>query len=304
MVLGMHRSGTSAATRIINLLGPSTCISEDLLVGSRTNAKGHWESRSLFRLDNTLLADMGRTWWYPPTLGALVDWESSLPASTFDEARATFDRVHPQRPWVWKDPRACLTLSFWRKALGVPVAGVAVYRNPLETADSLARRDHMAVEFGLALWVRYTRLLMEQAGGLPLLVSEYDNIVQDPERWARAARAFLVDLGVAVSPQVDTEAIREFVDPKLRHSSYQTPDHGMTEVAADAVALYDILRALEGVHLSFQTPGLGPEPPWVGEQLDAVGPEWHPSWKVPGSLPPTLGGRLRALASRARSFAR
>ena len=34
-VLGMHRSGTSAAARLVNLLGVPTCVEEDLLRTTR-----------------------------------------------------------------------------------------------------------------------------------------------------------------------------------------------------------------------------------------------------------------------------
>jgi hypothetical protein len=304
MVLGMHRSGTSAATRLVNLLGLSMCISEDLLVGTRTNAKGHWESRSLFRFNNKLLGDMGRTWWYPPSVQDLRQWELSLPEATFAEARAVFDRAHPTAPWVWKDPRTCLTLSFWRHALRRPVAGVVVFRNPLEIADSLERRDKMEVEFSLALWMRYTRVLLEQANGMPLLVSRYDEIVRDPEGWSETAREYLSGLGVAVHPQIDITRIREFVDPKLRHSSYSPADLDASISTGSSAVLYDALQELTGSHGSFVAPTFETEPAWVEEQLAAVGPEWRSTWKEPGTPPPTVSDRFRALMKRAASIGR
>jgi hypothetical protein len=298
IVLGMHRSGTSAATGLINLLGLSPSVGGDLMMGTRTNAKGHWESRSMYVLNDRLLAETGHSWWYPPTSGELTRWLDSGTAVTGETARAAFDRVHPVEPWVWKDPRTCVTLSYWRRALGRPVAGVIVFRNPIDVARSLQRRDYIPPAFGVALWMRYTRLLLEQAAGMPVLVSSYDEIVDDPRHWSATVRAFVSELGVAVHPTVSERSIRRFVDPKLQHSSHSRDDLRTEFGEGGSVTLYDALDALVGSHASFVLPALDPEPPWVQDELDTVGPEWPSTWKVPGSIPPTLPYRFRSLVRR------
>jgi len=304
LVLGMHRSGTSAATGLINLLGLSTCVSDDLLIGARTNAKGHWESKSLFKFNDRLLAEMGRTWWYPPSLEELNHWEADRNRTTYDEGRSTFDRVHPDRPWVWKDPRTCLTLSFWRHALSHRAAGIIVFRNPLDVAHSLNRRDYMSIEFGVALWARYNRVLVEQAGGMPVLMTPYDDIVRDPEQWCEDVRGFLSGLGVDMADNVSRKAIRQFVDPNLQHSSHSRADLGSAGDNVAGAVLYDALRDLSGAHTNFVVPVLDAESGWVNDQLGAIGPEWHSTWKVPGSTPPTLSSRVRSLVKRATSLKR
>ena len=179
LVLGMHRSGTSAATRLINMLGPATCRSEDMLRGA-WNPTGHYESRTLVRFDNELLGQMGRTWWYPPPLGERYFELAAGITTSAAKARRVFRRVHPEPPWVWKDPRACLLVPFWRSALGDGVVAVVVVRNPLEVADSLKRRHDVPLRFGVALWERYNRLLLEHARGMTVLVSRYEDLVSDP----------------------------------------------------------------------------------------------------------------------------
>ena len=107
-------------------------------------------------------------------------------------------------------PRTCLTLPFWRQALHRPLAGIVVFRNPMDVATSLQFRNSLPLSFGVALWERYTRLLFEHAGGMPLLVSCYDDLVQDPVGWSRTACAFLNVLGIAVQPGVESD-VRRFV---------------------------------------------------------------------------------------------
>ncbi len=80
-VLGMHRSGTSAVTRLISLLGLSLPPEEDLVQATAKNPKGYWESESLVafneRLLGTLDCDIGCPvlltpgWEHDPRLDAL-----------------------------------------------------------------------------------------------------------------------------------------------------------------------------------------------------------------------------------------
>src|SRR5271165_3578298 len=116
LVLGMHRSGTSAATRLVNLLGPSTCIKEDLLGVAPGNPTGLWESGSLVTFNDELLARVGRAWWCPPLPGERY-WSAFPAMGPSDAGREAFAAVHPGAPWVWKDPRTALTLPYWRRAL-------------------------------------------------------------------------------------------------------------------------------------------------------------------------------------------
>ncbi len=278
LVLGMHRSGTSAVAGLTNLLGLTTCVSNDLITGMAWNPRGHWESRSLTRLNDQLLAEMGHTWWYPPPSGALYSDAADRIAALPDDAGRYFDRIHPSEPWVWKDPRTCLTLPFWRQALRRPLAGIVVFRNPLDVATSLQFRNSLPLSFGVALWERYTRLLLEHAGGMPLLVSSYDDVLQDPVRWSETARAFLSSLGMAVHPGMESDVSRS-VDPRLRHTH-----HSRSEILTGTPATMEVFEVLEGcvgAHRSFVPPPLAAEDPTVGAQLRSRWPDRPPGWNEP-----------------------
>ena len=282
LVLGMHRSGTSAVAGLLDLLGLATCVPDDLITGMAWNPRGHWESRSLSRLNEHLLAQMGRAWWYPPPAddGNVVDRITVPPA----EAAAAFDAVHPTEPWVWKDPRTCLTLPYWRRALDRPLAAVIVFRHPVDVATSLEYRNSLPLPFGVALWERYNRLLLEHAGGMPVLLTSYDDLVGDPVGWSAGAAGFLAGLGF--EPRTGTgDEVRRFVDPELRHS------HRGTGAAATAVptgsgpvgatAVLGALRAEVGLHRSFEPPALPSEDPEVEAVLRSRWPDRPPGWNEP-----------------------
>src|SRR3546814_15012580 len=60
LILGMHRSGTSALTRVLNLLG--VALGERLMPAGKGNESGHWESLAVYEAHEQLLTALGRRW--------------------------------------------------------------------------------------------------------------------------------------------------------------------------------------------------------------------------------------------------
>ena len=138
LVAGMHRSGTSAVSRVLSLVGcelPNTLMSPAL----NDNETGFWESQKIANLNEEILASAGSTWsdWQAFNPG----WYDSPVAAEFhDRALALlheeFDR---SRLFVLKDPRICRMLPFWIQAIegfGARPCIVSPIRNPLDVAAS------------------------------------------------------------------------------------------------------------------------------------------------------------------------
>ena len=102
-VLGMHRSGTSALTRVLNLLGMH--LGDQLLGAREGNAAGHWEPIPVIELNERLLAALGRTWDDPREMGP--GWlQNSAVQALLPEASLLLKRDYLSRPnWSIKDPR-------------------------------------------------------------------------------------------------------------------------------------------------------------------------------------------------------
>ena len=60
VVLGMHRSGTSALSRLLTFHGFSQ--PNDLMPPKKDNPKGFWESVGCQILNDTILASLGGAW--------------------------------------------------------------------------------------------------------------------------------------------------------------------------------------------------------------------------------------------------
>src|ERR1044072_6115286 len=63
IVLGMHRSGTSALTPLLAARGCQAGPPESLQAGDAANPQGYWESRAAWALDEEALAALGASWW-------------------------------------------------------------------------------------------------------------------------------------------------------------------------------------------------------------------------------------------------
>jgi hypothetical protein len=255
----MHRSGTSVATRLINLLGVSTCVEEDLLDGPG-NPTGHWESASLTSLNERVLHQLGCDWSCPPRLAAGWQRRAALDGLR-EEADELFPRVMPDEQWVWKDPRNCLLLPFWMERVDVRPVVVLVYRNPLEVAASLQARDGHGKVHALALWERYVRQSLAETRGLAALVTSYERLLEAPLEWCEEMRELLGDLGVRTDPPSQRD-VQAYVEAGLRHQELPAEAIGHdADVSAAQRALYAALESLDGRHDALLPPALPPETP-------------------------------------------
>ncbi|HEY5988974.1 MAG TPA: sulfotransferase [Streptosporangiaceae bacterium] len=267
LVLGMHRSGTSVVTRVIALLGLPLCREEDRYAAP-DNPTGHWESTSLIAFNDRLLNLFGGI---PAAPAAVADgWESHASAvALYDEAYRVFKRAHPGAVWVWKDPRTCLTLPFWRRVLPDSPVAVFVHREPLEVVLSLQRRDGFGKAHCIAQWERYSRCALRGAAGMPLVAVRFADLVSDPVDTVAQLRADLAGLDVPVlsdsRPAEQFVAAERAVNRHLRLGLATDPD----ATGAQRVLLAAI-DSLPRVCASFGTMDLGKESASTTELLSTI----------------------------------
>ena len=189
-VVGMHRSGTSAVTRLINMLGVPLTAPGDLLLPAPDNPVGFWESSVAVSISNTLLECLGGDVFDPPDLVPGWELEETLAPLRW-EARERLTRVLTTDAWVLKDPRTCLTLPFFRAAIDVEPVIVMPYRNPLEVARSLDARNAILPGKAMRVWERYVRSSIAVTCGLPVSVHGFAGLVGDPVNHVERLHGFL-----------------------------------------------------------------------------------------------------------------
>jgi hypothetical protein len=156
LILGMHRSGTSAMAGTLVRLGiapPKT-----LLAPAEENPKGFYESGRLTPFHDELLASAGSKWddWRPFN----DDWFKTPIADEYT-ARAKVlldDEFEGAGAFVLKDPRICRFARFWLDIftqVGIDPKLILPFRSPLEVAQSLRTRNGFPIRKGLLLWLRH-----------------------------------------------------------------------------------------------------------------------------------------------------
>lgn len=213
MILGMHRSGTSALSGTLNIL--DVYLGSELMEPKEQNAKGFYENMLLYRVNEKLLNAMGSSWddvfYHEDKLGALQDI-SELENVLKQEFQ--YSQI-----FAIKDPRLAYLFPFYARALanlGVDVKVIIPYRNPLEVASSLSIRNGFSQEKGMLLWVYHFLLSEWQSRKFPRVITSFDELLESPESVIKIIDQGL-DLNLFPKYELKKSQVLEFLTPNLKH---------------------------------------------------------------------------------------
>lgn len=180
LILGMHRSGTSAYTNTFALLGAA--LPRNLLSGRCGNELGHFESARLLVEHDKMLEEIGSHWYDWNALSE--DFFKSTLAHTFAARLAEIIREEYEDAEliVVKDPRICRFVPIWREVailLDANVKIVTPFRNPMEVASSLRERDNLPIQESLLVWTRHVLEAEFWTRDLPRAFIAYEALLGD-----------------------------------------------------------------------------------------------------------------------------
>lgn len=283
IILGMHRSGTSVLARLINLMGVYFGPEGISTGANQENPKGFWERRDVRALNDLVLQGSGCDWNRLSTFDL-----DAVPLPILQEFNTRASRLilemDAHRPWMLKEPRLCLLLPLWRRWMEMPI-GIHVYRNPIEVASSLQKRNDIPMEAGLALWERYVSSALQASSGMPRLVVSHRQLMQEP---AAAIATLLRELEALGVPGLRMPADREFeafVQRDLYRERKDRPDL-LPYQNARQVTLFNALE-------SGALPGNLPTDS-AGALALATYEAQLPPLGAPGGTPPETADELRA----------
>lgn len=239
VVLGMHRSGTSALARTLNLCG---AFLPELMrpPALNNNPRGFWEPEAVIELNEAYLASQGTDWrqtsWKLPLESERTQW-------MIEDARDLIVREYAGQSLILiKDPRIALLAPLWHAALGL--AGYrTVYlvpvRHPAEVAHSLLARGDMGFVQGVRLWHHYMQGIVQFTKTVPeSAYISFDELLLD---W----RTAIGELGARFKIPFDLDGAAQqvdmFLDPAARRSlsALQRPaDYGEHPDMIRAINLY------------------------------------------------------------------
>ena len=217
LVLGMHRSGTSAVTRCLNLLGAE--IGSKLLPPAEDNRSGFWEHSDVVAIHEELLKDLGRVWHDARALPE--GWLLSAAARKARDklAKLIANDFHGSALWAVKDPRLCRFVPLWREVLlesGIEAAALLVVRHPVEVARSLDVREGLGSETTYLNWLEHFADAEIATRGMPRSLFAYDDLLSDwRNAFAKVGRALRVRWPVPIEDA--HPAIDAFLDRSKRH---------------------------------------------------------------------------------------
>jgi hypothetical protein len=217
LVTGMHRSGTSAVTRALNICGAA--VPSELWEAKSDNPDGFWESRPVVLLHEELLASIGFTW--DDIRPFPEDWFDTAAAARFRDRLwdAVRDDLTVGRPLLVKDPRLCRLVPLWSR-IGqeheVELSFVVPLRSPLDVAESLARRDQMPRAKALLLWARHFLEAERATRGRHRCFVAYERLMNDGVATISAVARALQLAASPLSPEL-AEQVSEFLNAARWH---------------------------------------------------------------------------------------
>jgi hypothetical protein len=219
LVLGMHRSGTSAVTQLLAMAGAT--LPDNVMPGDEHNARGYFEPWKIAMFNDERLRAAGSAWDDPfafPHRPLPRKDERQWMNRALEVFQGEFgDARFP----LLKDPRVTVLMPFWRTVLDdleIAARVVIPVRHPLAVAGSLARRDGFAVEKSVLVWTAYMLAAEAYSRDLPRAFVGYDALLAD---WRRETAAIEAAHAAAL-PDLTERSAREidrFLSPELRHNA-------------------------------------------------------------------------------------
>ncbi|MCZ7618792.1 MAG: hypothetical protein M5U32_10975 [Myxococcota bacterium] len=230
LILGMHRSGTSALTRVLSLCGAA--LPRNLIPAGDRNERGYFESQTIWRQHEALLAEAGTSWYDPSSIPeawfdtpAAADWTERL-------AEAVHHEFGDSPVLVLKDPRLCRLLPLWRRVLAAVDAEprcILPLRHPSEVAASLSHSEGIAERHALLLWLDYLLVAERTSRDVCRSFVLFDDLLAD---WRDVLTRIERDLDYRFPRRSrETEAeIDAFLTPALRHQRERDNRSGASDL--------------------------------------------------------------------------
>jgi hypothetical protein len=198
LIIGMHRTGTSLLSRVLNDAG--------VFMGVLRDHNG--ESFPFLSVNQKLVPD----WTHPETVLNGIDIRpETMLAAHFQLPNEARWRLIPQigKPWGWKDPRNTFTVQAWL-TLFPNLRLIHMRRQEASVVNSLLQRNHKPGEFRLDLSGAEVRALHKQYeqeaiqyhtwGSRRYMEVHYELLLQ---RDAKQIRELSIFCGVKIHPYLE-----------------------------------------------------------------------------------------------------
>jgi len=219
VVLGMHRSGTSAIAGLLSRMGVDFGKDEKLFEAQQdVNARGFYEQREIVTLNQRLLNEIGSNWNDFRPIES-TKFQSAGSRKIIEDIKGVLQHEFVGKPlWGLKDPRICRLLPVWLEILSelnINPSFVFIFRNPWEVASSLQKRDGILLQKGLVLWLSYVFDAEKYSRSQSRYFVDYQHMLSD---WQSVVTNIIQKLSLPIiEKNINRDEINQFLSPDLRH---------------------------------------------------------------------------------------
>jgi len=247
IVLGVHRSGTSVAARMLECLGAEN--SNVLIQPNLINTKGFFEDKDIYEFNEfILLPQLGSSW----ESISLINWDnistqdrSKLISEALEILKRNYSSAAPLK--ILKEPRISTLLPFYLSVLNqarFEVKVVCVLRDPLSVARSLNKAQGLSITHAAMLYVSNWLSILSSIQNLPVAFVQYDEMLLNPSKE-------LISVASKLGIRIQNDFIKNieelsssFLDRNLRHSTINLIDLTLeSELPPISIELYKSLLA-------------------------------------------------------------
>jgi hypothetical protein len=219
VVLGMHRSGTSAITRSLQVMGVE--LGDKFLPPQEDNITGFWEDADINAINIEILNSLGSEWHFLTPVQQ-TDIDILRKNGYFQQALEILEKkMSGTDIFGFKDPRLAKLFPFWKEVFiqsQLNVSYILSIRHPLSVSKSLEKRDGFDLEKGSLLWLEHIINSLVGTLGESCVLVDYDRLIQSPET---EIKNIAKGLQLQIDPLQLQKFKTEFLDEGLRHTVYQ-----------------------------------------------------------------------------------
>lgn len=213
LVIGMHRSGTSALTGVLSML--DVYLGSELMPETEANKRGYFENSTLYPINDRLLDHMDSSW------DDIFFDEQKI--SNVQDVYALKTEIKKEfghsNLFAIKDPRIAFLFPIYKhvlEELGINIKVIIPFRNPMEVANSLNRRNNFSYEKGILLWVRHFLFAEKFSREHERVFIGFNNLISDPEGSVTLISEKL-HINLKSEYAKKRQQIDDFLEPGLKH---------------------------------------------------------------------------------------
>ena len=223
VVIGMHRSGTSAITKSLECAGVD--LGNKLMPpGPNENDLGFFEDIDIVQFNENLLKECGKNWYDTQKIDYFDTERLIRNGYLLQGIELLRNKIHASNYFGFKDPRTAALLPFWEQIFATfefEVFFLLATRNPLSIVRSLQQRNEFEPEQGYYLWINYILQSLSFLKNKNFISVNYDKLLADPHTQVMRIASLI---GNNIDYNLLEQYCKQFLRTNLRHWAYNEND--------------------------------------------------------------------------------